>query len=312
MTIGLEIAELIPLYGKREYMLGRIRRELGFYVTDVETRGGRFTSLLLYVLNFTFLALYVSSTFPLGEAPLTVIRYTEVGIALVFAVEYFIRLDVAENRWKAIRDPYMVADALAVFPALLLGLPVGFDTGFLRGLHSLRVFRFLRFGFEDGVFFTVEVTPKRLEQIRFITIIILLFFIYAGFIFGAEAGANENINNMGDAIYFSAVTLTTLGYGDILPITTAGRAVTTIFLIIGAILIPWQAFRIRNADVFITDIVCERCGLDDHEGDARWCRRCGYPIHTQEDFIEQHDGRRADAESIEYEDEIQEGDYDEE
>lgn len=176
----------------------------------------------------------------------------------------------------------MVADALAVFPTLLLlFFPLGVASGFLRGLYALRIFRIFRFALKDDDFFLIRVTPQTLAQIRFVTIILLLFFTYAGLFLAAEGSVNQGIDNIGDAVYFSAVTLTTLGFGDITPQTVLGRWLTVLALVAGVIIIPWQAVRIRNAGRYATDHVCGRCGLDDHAADARWCRRCGEALRGE-------------------------------
>jgi len=79
-------------------------------------------------------------------------------------------------------------------------------------------------------------------------------------------------------MYFSIVTLTTVGYGDVTPLSPAGKIVTIIMILSGIALIPWQLgklIKILFVEATKTKIVCHKCELEDHERDSLHCRRCG-------------------------------------
>ena len=81
-----------------------------------------------------------------------------------------------------------------------------------------------------------------------------------------------------DAFYFSIVTMTTVGFGDVTPISEIGRLLTVLMIFTGIALIPWQVGDLIKRLVKNTtqvEIVCAGCGLAFHDVDAGFCKRCG-------------------------------------
>jgi voltage-gated potassium channel len=101
-----------------------------------------------------------------------------------------------------------------------------------------------------------------------------------------ENGINHEVDTFGDAFYFTVVTLTTVGFGDITPHAEAGRWVTVLMVLSGIILLPWQARRIVKEWVRIgtkNEVICTGCGLRFHDKDASHCKSCGQLIYQQYD-----------------------------
>ena len=98
-----------------------------------------------------------------------------------------------------------------------------------------------------------------------------------------EGGVNEKVNSFGDAFYFTVVALTTVGFGDISPVSEAGRWVTVLMILSGIILIPWQLSRIAKEWVLSKkkEIACPTCGLKYHDLDASHCKSCGQVIFQE-------------------------------
>ena len=101
-----------------------------------------------------------------------------------------------------------------------------------------------------------------------------------------ESPLNQDVQNFGDAFYFTVVAVSTVGFGDIVPVTQAGRLVTVAMIISGIIIIPFQAARIFRA--WLTTggekkvLVCPGCGLERHERDAKHCKKCGEKLPESE------------------------------
>jgi voltage-gated potassium channel len=113
---------------------------------------------------------------------------------------------------------------------------------------------------------------------RLLFTIFMIFFISSGFFWWAEYEVNKNLSTYGDSFYYTVVTLTTVGFGDITPVTETGRWVTVIMIISGIILIPWQAGLIIKEWLYLSrnnDIMCRSCGLTGHDLDAVHCKYCG-------------------------------------
>lgn len=264
------------------------RQTLQFYLIDSHSLLGKVIDIVIIALNLVVCALFVVDTYPLSESAQIVIWQIEIVIVGLFVVEYAARLYGAPNRWKQLRDIFSVIDLVAIVPtAVLLIFPLFGLTpamGFLkliRVLRVFRIFRFLRFT-RDAAFFFGEITLHLLNVLRFFLTILILFFISAGMFYHVENAANALVNNFGDAFYYTVVTLTTVGFGDIIPITEAGKWVTVGMILSGIILIPWQATRIVREWIWLAkkaDVVCRQCGLRYHDRDASHCKSCGAVVY---------------------------------
>ena len=125
------------------------------------------------------------------------------------------------------------------------------------------------------------ITSVHLYVTRVLFTLVTIPFISAGFVYYAEQAEISDtpmINNFFDAFYYSVVALTTVGFGDIVPVTTAGRAVTILMIAAGIVFIPWQVkdllahFVTTRAKMYHR---CTKCGLDYHDQDAKHCKQCG-------------------------------------
>ncbi|MDY6954441.1 MAG: potassium channel family protein, partial [Thermodesulfobacteriota bacterium] len=93
-------------------------------------------------------------------------------------------------------------------------------------------------------------------------------------------------DTFGDAFYFTVVALTTVGFGDIIPLSEAGKWVTVIMILSGIILIPWQVSRIVREWIHMAakrESICPGCGLRFHDKDASHCKCCGHIIFQEYD-----------------------------
>ena len=114
----------------------------------------------------------------------------------------------------------------------------------------------------------------------------MIFFISSGLFFFVENTINPNVDNFGDAFYFTVVALTTVGFGDIAPLSDAGKWVTILMILSGIIFIPWQVSQIVKEWVRMEtkkEVICPGCGLRYHDEDASHCKSCGHSIFQEYD-----------------------------
>ena len=265
-----------------------VREAVRFYLLDHRTRLGKAIDVALLALNLVFVAVFVAETYPLSPDLRATLWNAEVAIAAVFLVEYVLRLYGAEDRLDEALNPYTVADLLAVLPTLVVlvaSVPTAVaSAGFLRALRVVRVLRFYRFT-RDAEFFFGTISDNALRALKLLLTVLVIFFVSAGAFYSVEHAANPGVDTFGDAFYYVVVTLSTVGFGDILPVTAAGRWITVATILAGIIVIPWQASRIvrewrHDGKV---DVTCPNCGLSAHDRDASHCKACGHVIYQEYD-----------------------------
>jgi len=262
--------------------------QIAFLLRDRETRAGRLTNAALYLLNTVFVGLYILSTYDFSSQALLAIYATEAGLGLIFLGEYLIRVYSAESRRAEILNPYTVIDLVAILPVLIAP---GAGAGFLRGFHTLRIFRFLRLLVDEQQVLGRSIRVQTVRRIELSATIFLIFFISTGFIYAFEQPVNSSIDNFGDAFYYTVIAVSTVGFGDIVPESVAGRWVTVTAVLVGFILVPWQASRLR--DPATGTATCPRCGESVDEPD-RYCRHCGFALFEESEQLDAEADRTGD------------------
>jgi len=268
------------------------RQTIKFYLIDCKTPLGKLIDIFIILLNLIVCAIFVIETYPVSESVKNLMWNTEIIIVFFFIAEYVARLYGAKNRLRQLIDVYSIVDFIAIVPTLsLLVLPLFGITpniGFLRVIRMirvLRIFRFLRFTADPNFFFGT-ITLRFLNLIKLFLTIFMIFFISSGLFFHVENTINPNVRTFGDAFYFTVVTLSTVGFGDIIPMSEAGKWVTVLMILSGIILIPWQVSRLVKEWLHIAtkkEVICPGCGLLYHDENASHCKSCGHIIYQEYD-----------------------------
>jgi len=266
------------------------RSTLQFYLIDCSSLPGKLIDILIIVLNLAVCTILVVETYPVSEGVRTFMWRAEIVIVAVFIVEYAARLYAARNRFKQVRDIYSVIDLITILPTLALiffsagGVQADIGAvGVIRGLRIFRILRFFRFT-ADPDFFFGRVTHQLLRVLRLFLTIAIIFFVSSILFYEVEHPINANVATFTDAFYFTVVALTTVGFGDITPLSEGGKWVTILMILSGIVLIPWQISRIVKEWIHFArkrDIVCTHCGLRYHDDDASHCKSCGHIIYQE-------------------------------
>ncbi len=252
----------------------QLRRKIAYYLEDIETPIGRAINLFLLGLILLSSAIFVAQTYPIPDSARNIIDTIDRLIGIIFVTEYIIRFLCADDKIKFFFRPFSLLDLIAILPFILRLTNIQFIRMF-RWFRILRLIRFinlkisfLRISSEDGIIFA-----------RILFTLFIIIFIYSGLIYQVEHRVNaEAFGTFLDAFYFSVVTMTTVGFGDVTPISEGGRLLTVLMIWTGIALIPWQlgdlikqllktANQVENA--------CSACGLPFHDKDAQFCKICG-------------------------------------
>jgi voltage-gated potassium channel len=250
------------------------RKQIAFYIEDIETPIGRSISLILTGLILLSSACFVAETYPLPDVIRQELEALDTAILIIFSLEYVVRFFCAEKKIKFVFSLFSIIDLLAILPFFLVTVNISFLRLF-RWFRFLRLIRFFelkisifRITSEDGVIFA-----------RIIFTLLTIIFIFSGLIYQVEHPINaQNFNTFLDAVYFSVVTMTTVGFGDVTPLSQAGKFLTIVMILTGIALIPWQLGDLIKQLVKTShqvDIVCKGCGLSIHDKNANYCQNCG-------------------------------------
>ncbi|AFM13503.1 ion transporter [Turneriella parva] len=208
-----------------------------------------------------------------------IFRLVENVAMVAFVAEYLLRLIAFDgNVIRFIFKPFSIIDALAILPYFLTGSG---DTAVLRILRLFRIFRIVKLArYSEALHRLVEVFKmNRSVLAAFVFVIFVILVLSASLMHTLEP---ERFGQMSDALWWSIVTLTTVGYGDIVPATVTGKIIAGILMIfgIGIIALPTGVLGASMTKLMLeaktrNQIVCNRCGEQNHYADSRFCHRCG-------------------------------------
>lgn len=253
------------------------KQRIAFYLEDIETPIGRIIGLTITGLILISLSSFIAQTYPISASVRSRLELLDIFILFIFTVEYLVRLWVAPDKLKFILHPLSIIDLLAIVPGFFRFTNISFLRIF-RWFRILRLIRFMdvkisifRIQTEDGIIFA-----------RIIFTLFTIVFVFSGLIYQVEHPVNPHIfKTFLDAVYFSVVTMTTVGFGDVIPLSEMGRFLTILMILTGIALIPWQLgdlIRQFIKTAHQADILCQGCGWSAHDMDARFCKRCGTPL----------------------------------
>ncbi|MBR8826825.1 MAG: ion transporter [Gomphosphaeria aponina SAG 52.96 = DSM 107014] len=256
-----------------------LQEKISLYLEDIETPVGITINATILGLIILSLGIFVAETYPLSASLHSLFQIFDTIILIIFTIEYLIRFWCAQAKIKFLFSIFSLIDLIAILPLL-----IGFmDIRFIRIFRWFRLLRLLRI-FEFQVDF---LHLQREDSVIFTRILLTLFsiiFVYSGLIYQVENQINpENFSNFLDALYFSIVTMTTVGYGDITPLSESGKILTLLMILTGIALIPWQIGDLVKQLVKTanqTEKTCPGCGLSMHEIDANFCKICGSKLET--------------------------------
>lgn len=251
-------------------------------VSDGEDRLSRWidTSLMLLIVTNVTALVIATDERTLSLAP-DFFHYFELGSFCIFGVEYALRLwsctsdpefaHPLTGRLRYAMQPLMLADAVAVLSYfVLLTLPTGLDLGALRALRLVsRTARLARYS--PGLrALAIALSAKKNELLAVVSVVGVLLIMAATLMYYIEQSAQpEHFSSIPAAMWWSIITVTTVGYGDVAPITPVGRLLAGLIALLGIGIFALPAgilgsgfveqVTARNATVAHT---CPRCGFE--------------------------------------------------
>lgn len=201
----------------------------------------------------------------------------------LFTLEYLLRLISIKRPLTYIVSFLGMIDLLAIIPSYLSIFFVGAQSLLVfRALRLLRVFRIFKLThfLTEMQFLGVAIKGSLRKISIFMLIVLMLVIILGSIMYLIEKGQN-GFSSIPDSIYWAIVTITTVGYGDISPVTSLGKFVASIIMLMGygiiavptGIVTTEMALAVRNKEQ--KNEVCRKCGKEGHDLDAKYCKNCG-------------------------------------
>lgn len=193
----------------------------------------------IFSLFIQFLILLSIVTFSIETIPNLkpqtkhILESIEMFCVIIFTIEYVLRMYVTDKKAKFIFSFFGIIDLLAILPFYL---SFGVDLRSLRALRFLRLFRILKLARYNKAIkhFTQAIKIAKEEILLFLFItLILIYFSAVGIYYFENQAQPEHFSSIFDSLWWSIITLTTVGYGDVYPITVGGRVFTFFILMIG-------------------------------------------------------------------------------
>ena len=215
---------------------------------DNTTKKGRFFDYIIQLLIFLSLISFSVETLPnIAEKASVALRYFEIFSVLIFSIEYLLRLWVSKKPLSYIFSFYGIIDILAILPFYMVTF---LDLRFLRAFRILRIFRALkviRYNKAIERFGAAFKLVKEEFVLFFACALILIFISSAGIFYFEHEAQPETFKSIFHSAWWAIVTLTSVGYGDVYPITLGGRIFTFFVLMVGLGIVTVPAGLVASA-----------------------------------------------------------------
>lgn len=264
------------------------REKLHEIIFEAETPEGKLFDVVLLVMIFLSIFVLMLETVPKYYVSYKYSFLTlEWIFTIFFTIEFLLRLYCVYSPKRYVSSFFGIVDLLSLLPSYLTYFVPGMHSlMIIRGLRLLRVFRIFKLeGFIDqGNIIVRALHQSRNKIIIFSTTILILVSIFGSIMYLIEHNVNDNFDSIPRSIYWSIVTITTVGYGDISPTTSLGQFVASIIMLLGYVIIAIPTGIVTSAIIMdhnkedINTITCPNCAKEGHDDKAVYCDRCGHTL----------------------------------
>jgi voltage-gated potassium channel len=266
------------------------RDRLHEIIFEADTPTGKLFDVALIIAIFASVAVVVLSTLPAaGAEPYrSWFLILEWVFTAFFTIEYVLRLIIVRRPLRYATSFYGIIDLLSILPAFIgLVVPGGERLLVVRTLRLLRIFRVFKLTryLSEAAALREALYISRHKIAVFITTVLIVILIASALMHVVEGNeGNTSFDSMPSAMYWAIITMTTVGYGDVVPITVIGKATTAVLVLLGysLIIVPTGILTAEiagNQPGGVNTQSCSNCMQGDHDSDAQFCKRCGQALH---------------------------------
>ena len=265
------------------------RDRLFTVVFEADTPAGKTFDIVLLLLITVSVVVVMAESIPSVQLRFgRGLKIAEWILTGLFTIEYILRLCIVGKPLRYATSFYGVIDLLSILPTYL-GLLIP-DTELLmvvRALRLMRIFRVFKLSpfIREGMAIVLALKASARRILVFLSFVVLLSIVLGTVAYVAESRVNPEFSSIPQSVYWAVVTITTVGYGDVSPVTVMGKFVATLIMLLGyaIIAVPTgivsvELSRSATKDRHHTQ-ACPNCSQEVHDPDARYCKSCGHSLH---------------------------------
>ena len=251
-------------------------------IFEADTQEGRkFDIWLLWAILFSVLVLIADSVPQIHSEYTNELKYVEYFFTGIFSVEYLARILVSRNTKNYLFSFWGGIDLVSILPTYLsFFLPGSNLFRIFRTIRLLRIFKVLRLtrfmGEAQGMGLALRRSGAKITVFFGVVLVIV---VVMGTIMYVVEPPEAGFTSIPKSIYWAIVTLTTVGYGDITPVTALGQFLSAALMILGyaVIAVPTGIVSVEMAQTNGT-IQCYSCNYTEKDTTSNYCKKCGSPL----------------------------------
>jgi len=282
---------------KKHKQLSPWRIKLHTVIYEADTPAGRkFDIWLLYAILISVAVVILESVPSISDNYADELHVIEWFFTILFTVEYILRIVSIGKPWKYIFSFYGIIDLLSIIPTYLTLIMTGSQflaaIRILRLMRVFRIFKLVRY-VKASRMLLLALRQSRTKILVFLGAVFAIVVIMGTIMYMVE-GHKNGFESIPKSIYWSIVTITTVGYGDITPHTVFGRFIASILMLTGyaIIAVPTgiMTVEISKAQAQLTSTqACQQCAKEGHDNDAVHCKYCGAELNPHENDLDDED-----------------------
>ncbi len=267
-----------------------LRQKLYEIIYEADTPAGKwFDVVLLLLILLSIIVVMLETVDSLHRQYGYYFNMAEWIVTILFTIEYILRVWTIKKPSAYIFSFYGIIDFLSTIPKYVSLFFAGANILIaLRALRLLRVFRILKLspfvGESQNLIKSLKASKAKI--LVFLTAVLILTIILGTVMYLVEYNHGSGFDNIPKSMYWAIVTLTTVGYGDIAPVTPLGQFIASIIMILGygILAVPTgivsaEYSRQKKEKVHHNTQVCPHCHATGHLDDAKYCYECGMPLN---------------------------------
>ncbi len=263
------------------------RKRLHEIIYEADTPAGKLFDVVLLIAIIVSIALVMlESVNPIGEEYKTELNVAEWIITILFSIEYILRIISISKPTKYIFSFYGLIDFLSTIPKYLSIIFTGTHSLVaLRALRLLRVFRILKLArfVQESQHLAKALKASRARIMVFLFFVLIVCIILGSIMYLVE-GTDNGFTSIPRSVYWAIVTLTTVGFGDIAPMTPLGQFIASVIMILGYAIIAIPTGIVsseiaRNHKLSLNTQSCPNCATTGHVDRAIYCHHCGSKLN---------------------------------